>query len=52
VPEKQFYAGKLKFLDKLLSRPRFYLTDHFHDRLESPARANIERHIREVRENR
>lgn len=51
VPEKQFYAGKLKFLDKLLSRPRFYLTDHFHDRLESQARANIERHIREVREN-
>lgn len=49
VSEEDFYAGKLKFLDKLTSRPRFFLTDYFHDRLESQARANIERHIKEVR---
>lgn len=48
VPEEQFIAGKLKFLESMLSRPRFYLTDYFHDRLEARARSNIERHIRDL----
>lgn len=51
VPEEQLIAGKLRFLGALLSRPRFYLTDYFHDRLESRARSNIEQHIRDI-ENR
>lgn len=48
LPEEQFIAGKLKFLGCLLSRPRFYLTDCFHDRLEGQARSNIERHIHDI----
>lgn len=49
LSEEQFTAGKLKFLDSLLSRPRFYLSDYFHDRLEDRARRNIERHIRDIK---
>lgn len=49
VPEEQLIAGKLKFLEALLSRPRFYLTDNFRDRLEAQARSNIERHMRDMR---
>lgn len=51
VPEQRFLAGKLKFLQTMVSRPRFYLTDYFRDRLEARARANIDRHIRDVRNN-
>lgn len=49
VPEERFLAGKLRFLETMVSRPRFYLTDYFYDRFESTARSNIERHIRDVR---
>ena len=49
VPEEQYTAGKRKFLNSLLSRPRLYLTDYLHDRLEAQARSNIEQYLREDR---
>lgn len=48
LPEERFVAGKLKFLNAMLARSRFYLSDYFHDRLEERARSNIERHIRDI----
>lgn len=49
VPEERFVAGKLRFLNAMLSRPRFYQSDYFHDHLEDRARSNIERYMREIR---
>ena len=43
VPEFAFRRARTRILRELQARPRIYLTDHFHDLLEAPARANLER---------
>ncbi|MEH3147717.1 MAG: hypothetical protein PGN34_20770 [Methylobacterium frigidaeris] len=41
VPEAAWRPGRAGVLDRFLARPRLYQTDHFHDRLEAAARANL-----------
>jgi predicted metal-dependent HD superfamily phosphohydrolase len=43
VPAEAYRAGRRAFLAKLLERPRLFLTDYFHDRLDAAARANLAR---------
>ena len=43
--ETRFFAGRHAFLTALLRRPRLFLTDEAHDRLDAPARTNISRAI-------
>ena len=43
IPEEQFCAGQGRFMEGLLARPRFFVTDFFHDRLELQARRNVNR---------
>ncbi|MEA3291775.1 MAG: hypothetical protein U9Q71_05660 [Pseudomonadota bacterium] len=45
MPDAQYYAGKLKFLQSLLARERIYSTEFFFDRYESRARSNIKRFV-------
>lgn len=46
--QARFLAGRLAFLEALLERPRFFVTDDAHDRLDAPARANIKRAIQSL----
>ena len=48
VPEAQLVAGKCNFFNELLSRSSIYLTAHFRERLETQARSNLERHLRDL----
>ena len=41
IPEPAWRLGRAGILDRFLARPRLYQTDHFHDRLEAAARANL-----------
>ncbi|KQO49346.1 MULTISPECIES: hypothetical protein [unclassified Methylobacterium] len=41
VPDAAWRIGRAGVLDRFLDRPRLYQTGHFHDRLESAARANL-----------
>lgn len=43
VPGWLYRANRRRFLRGLLQRPRIYLSDFFHDRLEAAARANLGR---------
>lgn len=43
VPGWLFRINRRKFLKALLARPRIYLGDFFHDRLDAAARANLRR---------
>jgi predicted metal-dependent HD superfamily phosphohydrolase len=43
VPPAAFRAGRRAFLAGLLARPRIFLSDRFHARLDAPARANLAR---------
>ena len=43
--QARFLAGRHAFLEALLGRPRLFLTDESHNRLDAPARANINRTI-------
>ncbi len=45
VPPEPFRAGRRAFLEKMLARPRIFLSDLFHDRLDAAARANLARTI-------
>lgn len=49
VTDEQYYAGKLRFLDGLLGWKSLFQTDYFRDRLESRARANIQRYSADLR---
>lgn len=44
--QARFLTGRQAFLKALLDRPRLFLTDESHDRLDAPARGNIDRTIR------
>ena len=46
--DAEFLAGHRKFVSFLLNRPRIYFTDHFHDRYEARARANIQRRLEQL----
>lgn len=46
--QDRFLAGRLAFLKALIRRPRLFLTDESHDRLDTPARTNINRAIEEL----
>lgn len=43
VPPDEFRTGRRKFLEGMLARPRIFLSDLFHARLDAAARANLER---------
>ena len=43
VPAAAFRAGRRAFLTGLLARPRIFLSDRFHARLDAAARANLAR---------
>lgn len=43
VPEFAFRRARIGILRALQARPRIYLTDSFHERLEAIARANLDR---------
>lgn len=45
VSDEDFAKGRGGFLESVLARPAIFLTDHFHDLLERPARANITRSL-------
>jgi predicted metal-dependent HD superfamily phosphohydrolase len=45
VPAWLFRANRRRFLKALLSRPRIYLSDFFHDRYDARARANLRRAV-------
>jgi predicted metal-dependent HD superfamily phosphohydrolase len=45
VPEPGYRAGRRAFLERLLASPRIFLSEHFHARLDAPARANLRRAI-------
>jgi predicted metal-dependent HD superfamily phosphohydrolase len=41
VPSLMYRRGRRTFLERLLARPRIFLSDDFHGRLDAAARANI-----------
>lgn len=43
VPGWLFRRNRRRFLEALLAKPRIYLSDFFHQRLDAPARANLRR---------
>jgi predicted metal-dependent HD superfamily phosphohydrolase len=45
VTPEQYRAGRRAFLERLLGSPRIFLSDHFHERLDGAARANLRRAI-------
>ena len=45
VPEFAFRRARARILRELQARARIYFTDYFHELLEEPARANLERSI-------
>jgi len=50
VSDENYYSGKLRFLDGLQSWDSLFQTDHFRDRLEATAQANITRYSQQLRE--
>jgi predicted metal-dependent HD superfamily phosphohydrolase len=49
VSDKQYYQGKLRFLDELQRWPSLFQTGYFRERLESTAQANIARYCAQLR---
>src|SRR3546814_4023827 len=45
VPAWLFRLNRRRFLKALLGKPRIYLSDFFHERLDARARANLRRAI-------
>jgi predicted metal-dependent HD superfamily phosphohydrolase len=41
MPKEAFRTGRRAFLEKLLARPRIYLSDYFHELLDAQARENL-----------
>jgi len=48
-PREEYVRRETAFLEALARRPRIFLTDHYHDRLEQQARANIRRFLEVLR---
>ncbi|MBI2922085.1 MAG: hypothetical protein HYY18_13450 [Planctomycetes bacterium] len=51
VPGLLFRRKRAELLEGFLARPRLYLTDHFHARLEAPARRNLADAVRQLRKS-
>ena len=49
VGDEQYFQGKLRFLSELQQWPSLFQTEHFRDRLEAVAQANIARYTAELR---
>jgi predicted metal-dependent HD superfamily phosphohydrolase len=49
VPEDAYRVARRQVLDRLFQRRPLYQTDHFRDRYEGPARANLERALAVLR---
>jgi predicted metal-dependent HD superfamily phosphohydrolase len=49
VPGDAYRDARRQFLDRLLQRRPLYQTDHFRNRYEGPARANLERALAALR---
>jgi predicted metal-dependent HD superfamily phosphohydrolase len=49
VPDDRFAAGRGRFLEGWLARPRLFHTDTFRDRYEAAARDNMARELAELR---
>ena len=49
VPGWLYKLNRRRFLKALLAKPRIYLSDFFHDRLDAQARSNLRRAINEKR---
>ena len=45
VPDWLFRINRRRFLKSLLARPRIFLSDYFHERLDARARANLRRAV-------
>jgi len=45
VPDWLFRINRRRFLKSLLARPRIYLSDFFHERLDARARSNLRRAV-------
>jgi predicted metal-dependent HD superfamily phosphohydrolase len=45
VDDEAYRVGRMAVLERFLGRPRIYSTDHFHDRYEAAARANLTRSV-------
>ena len=50
LSDVEFYPGQRAFLESLVSREHFYFTDFFRSRIEETARSNINRHLRNLRD--
>ncbi|MGO3106769.1 MAG: HD domain-containing protein [Psychrobacter celer] len=45
VPLAEYRTGRMAVLNRLLAHPKLYLTCYYYERLETPARANIQREL-------
>jgi predicted metal-dependent HD superfamily phosphohydrolase len=45
LSDADYYLNQTGFQRALLARPRFFLSDFFHDRFEIQARANLARYF-------
>lgn len=45
LSDSDYFLNQTGFQRSLLARPRFFLSDYFHDRLEIQARSNLERYF-------
>lgn len=50
LSDAQFFPGQRAFLESLVKREHFYFTDFFRSRIEDTARSNIERYLRNLRD--
>ncbi len=41
LPREDYRVGRRRFLERLLARPRIFLSDDFHARFDAPARRNL-----------
>ena len=49
ISDEQYYSGKLRFLDALVSWEAIFQTEYFRQRLEERARENIARFTADLR---
>jgi predicted metal-dependent HD superfamily phosphohydrolase len=45
IPPELFREGRRRFLERLITAPRIFLSDHFHALLDGAARANLRRAV-------
>jgi predicted metal-dependent HD superfamily phosphohydrolase len=50
LSDAEFFPGQRAFLESLVSREHFYFTEFFRSRIEDTARSNINRYLKNLRE--